>query len=345
MIFVGRIPRRLIYKEYESLEEVPLLDFIKRELYDCFGGKTIKLVNEAYYQCVIISLDDSPEVHFNDFLAIAETNIGNLFDAHIVLSIAYFLLKQNTNVSKEVTGVLSDMKKNVPMEWVLGNDLFNSLSCLLPNKTMADFRPQIVAPMNIGYVDWAYVTNGYTSNWVMKFIKLWKNEDDQLRVYKQIYVNASIENKRLLADKNIDTLILLKKENKEKEDTLEKLQSLVSELEAEVNVKKKQLNDISNELKVLSDNYNKSSGCFSLDKIVDYILNHEKTESISLMLYNLEHSGEITESEKKQIHRLKGVNEKEKPIITNINTDGGSVILGGKFNNTEFVAQKKIESK
>ena len=110
----------------------------------------------------------------------------------------------------------------------------------------------------------------------------------------------------------------LDRENKEKEVKIEKLQSLVSELKAEVNENKDRLNVVSNNLKVLSEIHKKSSGCFSLEKIIDYILNHEKTESISLMLYNLEHSGEITESEKKQIHRLKGVNEKEKHNITNI---------------------------
>ena len=74
-------------------------------------------------------------------------------------------------------------------------------------------------------------------------------------------------------------------------------------------------------------------------------MSNEKTESILLMLYNLEHSGEITESEMKQIHRLKGVNEKEKRNITNIDTSGGPVIMGGQFDNTDFVAQKTIESK
>ena len=164
--------------------------------------------------------------------------------------------------------------------------------------------------------------------------------------YKQIYSNASNENKLLLADKNIDTIIKLEKKNKEIEDTIDKLQSLVFELKAEVNVKNNLLDGFSKDLKVLSEKNNKSSGCFSLEKIIDYILNHEKTESISLMLYNLEHSGDdITESEKKQIHRLKGVNEKEKHNVTNISTNGGPVILGGKFDKTEFVAQKKIESK
>lgn len=345
MFFVGRIPRRLIYREYDFFYEISLPDIVKQNLFECLGEKTMKLVNESYYQCILISLDDSPEKHFNDFLSIAENNTGNLFDAHIVLSITYFLLKQSKDASKEVIKVLSDIKKNVPMEWALGNDLFNSLNCLPSNKTMADFSPQIVNPNSIGYVDWAYITNGYTSNWIMKFIKLWENKDDQLMVYKQIYANASNEIQSLLADKNIDTIINLEKENKEKEVKIEKLKSLVSELKAEVNENKDRLNVVSNNLKVLSEIHKKSSGCFSLEKIIDYILNHEKTESISLMLYNLEHSGEITESEKKQIHRLKGVNEKEKHNITNISSNGGTVIVGGTFDNTEFVAQKRIESK
>lgn len=346
MIFVGRIPRRLIYKEFESLDEIPLPEIIRIDLYEKLGEKTMKLVNEAYYQCILISLDDNPKNHLHDFISIAEHNTGNLFDAHIVLSITYFLLRSNKDIPSGVEEILPDIKKYVPIEWALGNDLFNSLSCLIPNISEMNFSPQVVAPNNIGYVDWTYITRGYMSDWIMKFIKLWQNKDDQLMVYKQIYSNASNENKLLLADKNIDTIIKLEKKNKEIEDTIDKLQSLVFELKAEVNVKNNLLDGFSKDLKVLSEKNNKSSGCFSLEKIIDYILNHEKTESISLMLYNLEHSGDdITESEKKQIHRLKGVNEKEKHNVTNISTNGGPVILGGKFDKTEFVAQKKIESK
>ena len=63
MIFVGRIPRRLIYKEFESLDEIPLPDIIRIDLYEKLGEKTMKLVNEAYYQCILISLDDNPKNH------------------------------------------------------------------------------------------------------------------------------------------------------------------------------------------------------------------------------------------------------------------------------------------
>lgn len=54
-------------------------------------------------------------------------------------------------------------------------------------------------------------------------------------------------------------------------------------------------------------------------------------------------NGVINDELEKRLENI-GI-EDDKPTTTNISTGGGPVIMGGKFDNTDFVAQKTIESK
>lgn len=114
------LPKQLIYTDRKTLDDFLREDDLNKELYNVylqvkdkpyyFKFDAVKAFNEAYYIAVLAMNERKPESQVKEWYWNAQSNIGWVYAANLVMSMVYAILSLQENKPKRIDKVLEVMQ-------------------------------------------------------------------------------------------------------------------------------------------------------------------------------------------------------------------------------------------
>lgn len=199
------LPRQLLWKEKEAMDEFFELDRINEDFFDVFitlreepfavQADEVKVFNEVYYQVTRMVFEHPLPSDLDNYVGDIKANMGWNYSAELVMSMAYYLLalvdKQVRPLNKFFTKAINERFYGC-LYWKPFKHRFEKLK--KEKRTVKySFLPQPVEVewLRDKYVHWNTITCNYNLLCIEKVINLWKAIDDKREV--AVMINDSVE--------------------------------------------------------------------------------------------------------------------------------------------------------
>ena len=194
------LPREFLWTDKKTIDEFFELDPINKDFYKVLftfreqpyslSITPLRLFNEVYYQATRMIYEKAMPHDYSRYVYDTKGNVGWRFDAALVMTMVYFLLK------------LADTKKihmnSIYMQIMFGDlagtKYWTSFLAIFEDlksrgiKTTYGFKPNPIGihELQSMYVDWRKITRNYSLSCVDYVLKLWKKRSDKLVIARLI---------------------------------------------------------------------------------------------------------------------------------------------------------------
>lgn len=201
------LPKQLIYTDRKTLDDFLREDDLNKELYNVylqvkdkpyyFKFDAVKAFNEAYYIAVLAMNERKPESQVKEWYWNAQSNIGWVYAANLVMSMVYAILSLQENKPKRIDKVLHKMQN-----MQLGNEHFTAFKKMAEqeirryNSDLSIYLSPVDKIHNILCINhklWGDFTEDYQQSNIREIVSLYPSKEDRLKLIDQIEKRQSEE--------------------------------------------------------------------------------------------------------------------------------------------------------
>lgn len=194
------LPRELLWREVESMDEFFEMEPVNLEFYEVFiklrnepfsvSQDAVKVFNEAYYQLTRMVYEHPMPTDLKKYAADIKTNLGWSYSDTLVMSMVYFLDALRNNKEYPLNKFFLQKVKEAyggPMYWLP----FKQRTERLKRKRTRleyDFRPRPFPPsyFKTVYVNWNAITQRDDLSCIKHVLNLWDRIEDKQEIANMI---------------------------------------------------------------------------------------------------------------------------------------------------------------
>lgn len=204
-----KLPRELLWREVESMDEFFEMEPVNQELYSVFiklreepfaiQADPLKVFNEVYYQATRLVYENPMPHELRDFANDVKANMGWKYSSELVISMAYWLLQLSEDAHTELNPVLKSEIRYRYMRrafWAPFSKLYRKLAGRKV-RVQFHFHPRPIYPSLIKtmYINWDEVTHHYKYECIEEVLGIFEYFRDK-KMFASLILESCMEDSK-----------------------------------------------------------------------------------------------------------------------------------------------------